>query len=194
MVGFADEVWWSRVARPSLHAWQSPADPVRLSEPVPIRHDRDPLAVACYGLFLCPMLVNVMPAKQLLLRFVSGRPVSAVTITVLTAWSAQLARGGTTTLVLIWDNASWHISRAVRDWIRQHNRAVKQGARGVRILAVRLPIKSPWLNPIEAKWVHGKRAIVATRRLLTAQELVDRVCAYYGCAQEPLVVQPQRVA
>jgi hypothetical protein len=24
----------------------------------------------------------------------------------------------------------------------------------------RLPVKSPWLNPIEPRWLHGKRAIV----------------------------------
>ena len=43
----------------------------------------------------------------------------------------------------------------------------------MRIVACSLPIKSPWLNPIEPKWVHGKRAIVEPDRLLTAQEIKD---------------------
>ena len=37
---------------------------------------------------------------------------------------------------------------------------VKQQGQGVRILVCYLPVKSPWLNPIEPKWVHSKRAIV----------------------------------
>ena len=50
---------------------------------------------------------------------------------------------------LIWDNASWHVSHEVRTWIRAHNRAVKQTGQGVRLVPCLLPIKSPWLNPIE---------------------------------------------
>ena len=86
--------------------------------------------------------------------------------------------------MLLWDNASWHISHAVRTWLRQHNHKVKQTGQGVRILACRLPSKSPWLNPIEPKWVHGKRAIVEPDRLLSAQEVMERVHAYYRCADE----------
>ena len=51
----------------------------------------------------------------------------------------------------------------------------------MRILACYLPVKSPWLNPIEPKWVHSKRAIVEPTRLLSAQEVADRVCAYHRC-------------
>lgn len=50
----------------------------------------------------------------------------------------------------------------------------------MRILKCFLPIKSPWLNPSEPRWVHGKRAIVEPVRTLTAQELIDRVCSYFG--------------
>ena len=41
-----------------------------------------------------------------------------------------------------------------------------------------LPSKSSWLNPIAPRWVHGKRAILEPTRLLTAQELIARVCTY----------------
>jgi hypothetical protein len=40
--------------------------------------------------------------------------------------------------------------------------------------------KSPWLNRIEPHWMHGKRKIVEPARLLTGQELADRVCAHFG--------------
>ena len=43
-----------------------------------------------------------------------------------------------------------------------------------RILTERLPSKSPWLNPIEPKWMHGKQWIIEPARLLTAQEIAGR--------------------
>ena len=50
-----------------------------------------------------------------------------------------------------------------------------------------LPVKAPWRNPIEPKWMHGKRAIVEPDRKLTADEVKDRVCSYFGCPPaEPL--------
>jgi len=55
---------------------------------------------------------------------------------------------------------------------------IKQTGRVVRILACRLPSQSPWLNPIEPKWVHGKRAIVEPDWVLSAQEVMERVYAY----------------
>jgi len=48
---------------------------------------------------------------------------------------------------------------------------------GVRILPFFLPTKSPWLNPIEPQWVHGKRNVVERDGLLTAHQLAERVCA-----------------
>ena len=70
----------------------------------------------------------------------------------------------------------------MRAWIKAHNRRAKAEG-GVRIVACYLPVKAPWLNPIEPKWVHGKRAIVEPDRKLTAAEVVERVCGYYGCEQ-----------
>ena len=128
------------------------------------------------------------------LRFVTGRPVSAVTIEFLAWCSAQLAAQGFTALLLIWDNASWHRSQAVRHWIRQHHQQVKRGAEGVRLVVCHLPSKSPWLNPIEPKWVHGKRAVSEPDRLLTAVELEARVYTYYGCEPEIPLVMPKKVA
>jgi hypothetical protein len=147
--------------------------------------------MACYGL-----LVRHPPRlrEQVLLRFVEGRPVSAVTTAFLAWCSARLATQGVTALLLIWDNASWHISQEVRVWLRTHNRTVKQTGQGVRIISCRLPTKSPWLNPIEPKWVHGKRAVSDPARLLSAAELEARVYTYYGCAPEAHLVMPKKVA
>jgi hypothetical protein len=49
-------------------------------------------------------------------------------------------------VVLVWDNASWHVSREVRRWLGRHNREVKESGRGVRIVSCLLPKQSPWLS------------------------------------------------
>jgi transposase len=120
--------------------------------------------------------------------------VSAVTTQFLAWCCEQLAQTNKRVLVLIWDNASWHRSQLVRTWLREHNQQVKQSGKGVRILSCLLPTKSPWLNPIEAKWVHGKKNVVEADRLLTASELQSRVYAYFACSPESLLSTPEKVA
>src|SRR3954470_7790782 len=70
VLGFQDEVWWSRLARPELHAWAG-SESMRLHEPGP-----DPVegakALACYGILRAD-------TGGMMLRFVAGRPVSQVT-------------------------------------------------------------------------------------------------------------------
>jgi transposase len=178
VVGFADETWWSRVARPALHAWTE-GTPLRLVEQTVAKDDPDPKALACYGL----LRRDGTTPEEVWLRFVTGRPVSTVTEQFLAWCCTRLAAEGTTTLVLIWDNASWHVSQDVRRWLRAHNqRAHRDG--GVRIVPCFLPTKSPWLNPIEAAWVHAKRRIVEPTQLLTAADLEDRVCAAFDCPRD----------
>jgi hypothetical protein len=179
-VGFQDETWWSRLARPTAFAWAGD-EPLRLVEQQVARGDPDPKALACYGLLRAD-------TNELLLRFVQGRPVSQVTEDFLGWACEQLAAEGKKALLLIWDNASWHVSQRVRAWIRAHNRQAKAHG-GVRIVACQLPVKSPWLNAIEPKWAHGKKAIVEPAGLLTAAEVQERVCAYYGCEHYPPLVQ-----
>jgi transposase len=175
VLGFQDETWWSRLAQPQRHSWAG-EQPLRLLELAVTRDDPDPKALCCYGLFRTD-------TEQMLLRFVDGRPVSQVTVDYLD-WLAQvMAREGKKALLLVWDNASWHISKQVREWLRTHNRQAKRTG-GVRIVTCRLPSKSPWLNPIEPRWMHGKKAIAEPERLRTAQEVEERVCRYYGCAHE----------
>jgi transposase len=194
VLGFQDEVWWSRLARPKLHAWVEEDDRLRLVEQAVAKDDPDPKALACYGLLLRADSTNEHAIDQMWLRFVEGRPVSAVTIDYLDWCCRKLHAAGQDALFLIWDNAPWHVSQLVRDWIRDHNRQVKQRGVGVRIIACYLPIKSPWLNAIEATWVHGKRRVVEADSLLTIQELADRVSDAYGCPHEPHLVMPKKVA
>jgi DDE superfamily endonuclease len=190
-LGFADETWWSRLAQPQLQSWaDATAGPLRLIEQELPKADPDPKALACYGV----LLRQAGQAERVWLRFVDGRPVSAITEQFLAGCCSQLQAAGVRVWVLIWDNASWHVSKRMRAWIRAHNRQTRQDGHGVRILPCYLPVKSPWLNPIEPKWVHGKRAIVEPARLLSAQEIADRVCAYMGCPHEPHLVIPDKAA
>ena len=172
VLGFQDEVWWSRLAQPTLHA-RTADKPLRLLRHAPDRHDPAPKAVACYGLLRTD-------TQGMLLRFVDGRPVSTVTTQFLTWLTERLAAEGKAALLLVWDKAAWHVSAAVRTWLKAHNRRVKR-AGGGRVVVCPLPIKSPWLNRIEPQWVHGKRAIAEPERKLPVEELKHRICAYYGC-------------
>jgi transposase len=181
VVGFADETWWSRLARPALHTWSGAEGPLRLEQLPAEKDDPDPKALCCYGLLRAD-------TEAVLLRFVQGRPVSQVTEDFLGWACEQLAAQGRKALLLIWDNAAWHNSRRVRAWIRAHNRRVKREG-GVRIVVCALPIKSPWLNRIEPYWVHGKRAILEADRKLTAAETIEQVCAYFGCEKFPPLAQ-----
>jgi transposase len=174
-LGFADEVWWSRLARPALRSWRE-AGPARLVQQTLATDDPEPKALASYGLLVRPAAAEEAMPEDLWLRFVDGQPVSALTTQFLTWCCQRLAEVGQTTLLLVWDNASWHVSAEVRRWLRTHNQHVHR-AGGVRIVPCWLPTKSPWLNPIEPKWVHAKRRIVEPARVLTARELEHRVCA-----------------
>jgi hypothetical protein len=178
-------VWWSRLAQPALQSWAEPDRPLRLVERAVARDDPDPKALACYGLLVRRAQPGGDWQEETWLRFVDGRPVSAVTTQFLAWCCAKLAALGETALLLVWDNAGWHVSKEVRTWVRGHNRRVKQAGTGVRIVSCYLPSKSPWLNPIEPKWAHGKRRVVEPARLLGALELIERVCAAFACPHEP---------
>ena len=155
---------------------------MRLLQKEIAKTDLDPKALACYGVLLAD-------SGQMLLRFVEGRPISALTCDFL-GWLAQrMQEAGKRALVVIWDNASWHLSKEVKTWLKAHNRrAKKEGT--CRLLVCFLPSKSPWLNNIEPKWVHGKRAIAEPASILTATQLKERVCSYYQCEVEPPLALP----
>lgn len=92
-------------------------------------------------------------AGRMPLRFVSGRPVSQVTKDYL-SWVCERLKAEGKKALAVWDGAAWRISKRVRAWIKAHNRKARAEG-GVRIVACFLPLKSPWLNPIEPKWAHA---------------------------------------
>jgi DDE superfamily endonuclease len=184
-------VGWSRLAPPAQHRWTA-AEAKRQWQARHAAPDAPaPQALACYGRLVRP---GPALADQRWRRFVAGRPVSAVTVALLAWCSTQLAAQGFTAWLLIWDNASWHRSQAVRRWLRQHHPQVTRGAVGVRLVVCPWPSKSPWLNPLEPKGGQGQRAVSEADRLLRADELDARVCASDDCVRESHLVMPKQVA
>lgn len=190
LLGFEDEVWFSRLAQPALHVWQDADHAIHLVEQTVARDDPDPKAIACYGLLARYWTTAHRRAEAMWLRFVDGRPVSAVTIDFLRWCADEAAALGKTAVLLIWDNASWHLSQIVRDWLRTYNHQVKQSGQGVRLIVSFLPVKSPWLNAIEPKWLHSKKRVAEPDRVLPTAELVQRVCATFDCPHHIHLVSP----
>jgi transposase len=139
--------------------------------------DPDPIAICCYGI-----LRN--DTKKVMLRFAHNRPLSDTTAQFLQWVSQVLPEEGKQRLIVIWDDASWHVSRLVSQRIEAHNRRVRKDG-GVEIIHFELPAGSPWLNNIEPYYKHAKKMIVEFDRKLTAQETVDRVCQHFGCPLLP---------
>lgn len=159
-----------------MHSWAEADQPLRLNEVESEKSDGEAKALCCYGLYLAAN-------HQMLLRFVAGRAVGSLTIAFLDWVSNQLAEKGARNLVMIWDNATWHTSRQVRDWLKSHNQQVRidwrAGKPGLRIIPCFLPVRSPWLNSIEPCWLHGKRAVVEPTAKLSGTELSNRVYHYF---------------
>lgn len=61
-------------------------------------------------------------------------------------------------LVLFWDNAPWHLARRLCRVLARYNRHAKRHGR-LRLLLFALPIKAPWLMPLEAVFGQTKRAV-----------------------------------
>jgi hypothetical protein len=179
VLGFADEVWWSRLHRPRMQAWaDGPA--LKMNVLTADDWDPDPIAICCYGI-----LRN--DTKKVMLRFAEDRPVGEVTVLFLEWLCQMLHEEGKKRLIVIWDDAPWHASMTVLDWIREHNCrvTVDGGVEGVEIIHFELPVRSPWLNNIEPCYMWAKRAIVEPGRKLSAQEIVIRVCQHFACQLLP---------
>jgi transposase len=172
VLGFEDEVWWSRLARPSLHAWTD-GPPLKLQVLSPDDNDPDPEAICCYGI-----LRN--DTHKVALRFVEGRPLAEITIQFLDWVCWAVSKEGKRVLIVVWDNASWHTADCVAAWIRSHNESARQTG-AVKLVLCELPVASPWLNNIEPCWTHANKAILEPDRKLTAAETMARVCEHFGC-------------
>lgn len=92
---------------------------------------------------------------------------------------AEYERRGTRYLVVFWDNGPWHVAASVRARVAEHNREAKQEG-GMHVLLYYLPIKAPWLMPLEPVFGQTKRAIGPERRLdmsdlkLAVERRIDR--------------------
>jgi DDE superfamily endonuclease len=173
---------------PTLSSFSEEGEPLRLLQQSIPKDDPEPKAVSCYALYL-PEIDG-----QTWLRFVDGRPVSSITTQFL-RWSFErLEAAGKRVLLLIWDNASWHVSKEVKRWLGSHKRRVKESGCGVRVVSCLLPKQSPWLNAIEPKWVHAKRKVVEPEGLLGAYELADRVCRIFDSPHYEHLSIPRKVA
>lgn len=166
-----DESWFHRFRQPTMRMWSDVAHPIKLIEHTIPKGTPDK-ALSCFGA-LCQELDEVF------LNFTPGYPNSEQ------MWwfiikLLQLARQHQRkVLVLIWDNASWHTSKRIKEWIHLYNQAAKQDG-DVRLLVFWLPKKSPWLNPIEPHWGHAKKHVCEPSGNLTTPELKRRVAAYFG--------------
>jgi DDE superfamily endonuclease len=165
-----DECWFSRFAQPQAHAWAEADDALRLVQREPKRGDGEQ-ALACFGAVR-------HDTHEVRLSFRAGQPNSLQTWWFVIGLLAEARRAGKKVLVVIWDNATWHKSADLRQWTRAYNRAAKVAGEP-RLLTCLLPVKSPWLNPIEPRWVHAKRALCQPDGELTSPELRRRLCAHF---------------
>src|SRR5579859_7576171 len=138
-----DECWFSRFAQPAARSWAQRDRALRLVERTPAAKTLDK-ALAAYGALR-------HDNGQVYLHFHPGQPDSEATIDYLKRLLSLARSLGKTYLIVIWDNASWHLSRKVRAWLKAYKAHAKRNA-DVRLLVFYLPSKRPWLNPIEPHW------------------------------------------
>jgi transposase len=162
-----------------MHSWVE-EKPLRLIEQAAEKDE--PKAIACYGLD-----IRKQEKEEVWIRFVEGNPNSSKTIGFLKWALEKTDEKGVSVLLMLWDHASWHKSKMVRKWISTHNQSVKKSGQGTRLLAILLPKKSPWLNPIEPRWIHAKRKIMEPDRKLSIEEIQERVYRVFQQPALPLI-------
>ena len=166
-----DECWFSRFAQPKAAAWAEPSEPLRLVQRSPGRNEPEK-ALACFGAVR-------QDTQETVLYFADGQPNSEATWLFVMALLDLARTEKKQVVVLLWDNASWHKSRRIRAWTRAYNRAAKRSGQP-RLLTWLLPRQAPWLNPIEPRWVHAKRATCEPNGDLSSAELKRRLSVYFG--------------
>jgi hypothetical protein len=100
-IGTGFEMWWSRFALPRIHVWQDVEQPLRLVEQSWQKDDPDPKALASYGVLWQDGPAEHPRREQMTLRFVTGRPVSAITMQFLDWCCESLRKRGKTNWLLI---------------------------------------------------------------------------------------------
>ena len=138
-------------------------------------------ALACFG------AVRQDTGKRFL-YLSDGQPNTDKVILMLERLLEVARREGKRVLVIIWDRASWHKSKKLKRWIQKHNQAAKRNG-DVRLLTCLLPVKSPWLNPMEAHWVHAKRRIAEPDGEISVNELKHRLCTHFQVELDDATLQ-----
>jgi hypothetical protein len=164
-----DECWFSRFAQPDAHSWGEQPLHLGQREPPPGARDK---ALACFGAVR-------QDTSRVYLYFSDGQPTSEQMWWFVIGMLAIARQEGKRVVVMLCDNARWHTSARFRAWVRAYNRAAKVAGEP-RLLVFRLPVKSPWLNPMEPRWVHAKRAICEPDGDLSPSVLRRRLCAHFN--------------
>jgi transposase len=109
-------------------------------------------------------------SQEAFLRWASGQPNSAETVRFLEALMAHWNGIGKRFIVLLWDRAPWHTSQETRGWVRQYNRRAKREGL-TRLILCYLPVRSPWLMPLEAIFGWVKHQVLGPRLFETLEAL-----------------------
>ena len=175
-----DESWFSRFAQPRLKAWGEQELQQRMV--LPQTPDK---ALCYYG-------VKRHDTGEVYLYRCLKRPNSDETIQFLHWIVLGAALERKKAVVVVWDNASWHVGQKVKRWIRRYNQQAKREGK-VRLLVWHLPKRSPWLNSIEPHWQHGKKRVCEpTDKELTPHELQRRL--FEGVPAKFIAQLPQRLS
>ncbi len=117
-------------------------------------------------------------SQEAFLRWADGQPDSGGMVRFLDALMAYWSQQGKRFIVLFWDHAPWHKSAQTRTWIRAYNqRAKREGL--TRLIVCFLPVRSPWLMPLEAVFGYTKHQILGDRLFGAVAELRDAVQEYF---------------
>jgi hypothetical protein len=72
-------------------------------------------------------------------------------------------------ILLIWDNASWHKSDTIKQWLQENP--------GI-VTLMNFPVYSPNLNPIEHVWKEMKRYLSEKYEGAPFTQIIDSACGY----------------
>lgn len=85
---------------------------------------------------------------------------------------------------LVWDNAHWHTSTIVRNWIRERNQQIKNQRTGVRILPCFLPKRAPGSIPSNLSGSIANMPWLNSTGCTRPSNWPSATRAYYQCAYE----------
>jgi transposase len=141
---YADETWFLRSAADG-YGWSPRRKPQRIPAFGPTE------ARVLYG--------SVDVDNQLMHWCFTPKTNSDQTVRYLQSLARHYQRRNKRYVVIAWDNASWHQSAAVREWVQAHNQRSQTSPHALRLYCIPLPTYSPWLNPMEPIIKHAKESV-----------------------------------